>query len=69
MQKNQRARTPEVPNSDESGGLTEDQITFVVGAGLGHTRKFVDRSLVLGVRLLWILISVGALANFVVRVS
>jgi len=69
VQKNQRSKSPEVPNSDESGDLTEDQITFVVGSGLGHTRRFVDRSLVMGIRLLWILISVGALANFVVRVS
>lgn len=68
-QKNQRSQNLSAENTAEGGELTEEQVTFVVGSGLGHTRRFVDRSLVLGIRLLWLVISLGALANIVVRLT
>jgi hypothetical protein len=51
------------------GFLSEEEIDFTIGSGLGHTRRFVDRSIVLGIRFIWAVISNGALVNIVTRLA
>jgi len=66
-QKGLRSRNHTASPPENTGTLSDEQITSVIGSGLGHTRRFIDRSLVLGIRLLWIVISLGALGNIFLR--
>jgi hypothetical protein len=69
VQKNIRKMKGSTHSVEPLGVLTDEEIDSLIGSGLGHTRRFVDRSIVLGIRLLWAVIGLGAVWNIVLRVA